>query len=350
MADGASERRELDEATSRLVGLLADKTRGWAEIYSVIAHVEAEQLWRAEYTSVTKWLEALARTAGVQITYIWRLRKAGRFYSAYLERQAARGQLAPEISQVAMGDEMLADLDRISEGDAARADRYIELALSGDLTKSRVKEILRATTRRRRAARESARAERSAASGAEAAKAAQVARDEAAAADVLSAIVPDAIYDPGDERLTRRLLRGERRVWEVMPEFPCGSATSDRVRRIDAMVITNVEGDGAAGMAGCPQDQVTLHGVEIKVSRSDLLRDRKHLEYEPYCDYCWYGMPETLWHEVSGCREEWLSDGWGVLVLGQDGRLVPAVPSARRPAVMRDVALSAALIRLASRM
>lgn len=331
---------DLASATEELVGLLSGKARGWAEIYALISRVEEGRLWEAGFRSMTKWVEDLARRAGCQVQYIWRVKKAGRFYAAY----AARHPDAPSADEVRIGDEMLADLDRVSEGDAERADAYVGAALRGEITKRKVKELVRATATRRRAARRS---------GGGAGAPAPAGGAAASAADVIAAITPQALFGAGDERASRRLARGERRVFQVLGEFPCGSATSDRARRVDAMVVTNIDaGPGAHGLPGCAADAVTLHGIEVKVAKSDLLRDRKHLEYEAYCDFCWFAMPQSLYSEVEADAAEWLSDGWGVLVLGDQeagaGRLAVAVPAARNGrAVMRDVSMATALVRLA---
>lgn len=337
MADGETREDELERTTEELVGLLSGKARGWAEIYLLMARVEDAALWEAAYPSMTKWVEDLARRARVQVQYLWRVKKAGRFYSAYLSRNPG----APPMDEVRIGDEMLADLDRISEGSAERADAYVESALRGEITKRRVKEIVRATAESRKAAR----GDRGPAGGG---RGASPAPQGPTATDVIAAIGPEALFG-GDERLERRLLRGERRVFQVLGEFPCGCATSDHPRRIDAVVVTNIDtGPGARGLPGCPQDAVTLHGIEVKVSPGDLRRDAKHVEYEPYCDYLWMAMPASLYSAMREDSDGWLSDGWGVLVLGDDGVMSVAVPARRNGnATMREVAMATALVRLA---
>lgn len=347
-----AQRQQLAEATDELVGLLSGKARGWAEIYRQISRVEEGRLWVAGgYGSMTKWIEDLARRAHVHVQYLWRVKKAGRFYSAY----AARHQDAPPMSEARIGDEMLADLDRVSEGSDERADAYVAAALRGEITKSKVKELVRATSARRRARAAMASGDASADTiGHEVDGAATGGASEhparAQATDVLAAITPEALFGTTDERVGRRLLRSERRVFHVLSEFPIRSATSDHARRVDAMVVTNVDaGQGAHGLPGCPPDAVTLHGIEIKVSELDLRRDTKHLEYEAYSDYLWFAMPASLYSAVAQDAGEWLSEGWGVLVLGEDGRMSVAVPAQHNDcAAMRDVSLMTALVRMAS--
>ena len=70
---------------------------------------------------------------------------------------------------------------------------------------------------------------------------------------------------------------------------------------------------------------IQLHGHEVKVSRSDWLREladpSKADEFRRYCDRWWLVVPDARI-----VRDD-LPDGWGLIVLDDSGRL-----RARRPA------------------
>lgn len=320
---------ELDEITAELVEDLRQKRAGWAEIYTRIARVESGELWRAAgYSSLTKWIEDLARRAGCQVQYIWRVKKAGKFYSAYAAAEAAQGRQAAPIEECGLGDEMLADLDRVADGDAAKAARYMGMALDGSLTKAKVKDMARTAAAARRAAKavgQHADAPATAADG-------QVAA--ATAADILLALDSPALFYTADER-GARLAPWQRRGFKLMAEFPANTGTADRARRMDALAI--------GPRSGVDQYECTLDMVEIKVSKSDLEHDTKHLEYESFADRCWFAVPADLVERAG----ELAPDGWGVIKYNPDtGAACIERAAELRPGVMRAQTLATALLRM----
>lgn len=62
-----------------------------------------------------------------------------------------------------------------------------------------------------------------------------------------------------------------------------------------------------------------IHGIEVKVSRSDWLTELKDPEkaeaFRPYCDHWWLAVPDA-----AIVRDD-LPEGWGLLAVGRDGKL-----------------------------
>lgn len=294
--DEAAARRKLEEVTSELVEKINDRKARWAELYSLMAEVEGDQLWHAGgFRSMTKWMEELARIAKCNIQYLWRIKKAGGFYVRFAAAEKAAGREVVPVEELTLGDEMLADIDRVADGDEEKAREYIGAALDGTLTKSKVKDMVRATAGTRRKARE---ARKAAAAGEAPAPAGG--EDGATPGDIVLALKPEVFY--GEDVAARHLLHGARRVWRVFSEFPVRTGTSDRARRMDALCMSNAGDDD--------QYDLMLDMVEIKVTFADLKRDTKHLEYENFADRCWFAVPESMsYAAVQACP-----DGWGVLV------------------------------------
>lgn len=68
-----------------------------------------------------------------------------------------------------------------------------------------------------------------------------------------------------------------------------------------------------------PSSGHLVHGFEIKVSRSDWLTELKDPDkaeaFKPYCDHWWLAVPDA-----AIVRDD-LPAGWGLLVVGRDGKL-----------------------------
>lgn len=74
--------------------------------------------------------------------------------------------------------------------------------------------------------------------------------------------------------------------YKALTEFPVYTGTSKKSRRIDVLVAENITLD--------KNYSLNLHGIEIKVSKSDLACDYKYTEYAEYVNYLWLAIPKDL--------------------------------------------------------
>ena len=322
---------ELEAITTEVCGLLRGGSRRWSDIYLAMAHVQRDELWKVKYHSFTDWVKNVAKEAKIQVSYLWRVRKAGAFYAEYAERAAAAGVAHKALAEVEYGDEMLADVARICGKDKARADRIMAKITAGQLSKSDIKQMLKTV----RTARDAA-----AAQGADGAiqesETDEVKQAKAAAEDILLSITPDALLGSDVLDNLPQQLDSERRIFEVLPEFPVLAGTSDHARRMDALVTTNI---GVDDIHGCSQYGVVLHCIEY-----DLVNDDKHLDYMPFADFCWLAVPTELAAEAEKMAK---ADGWGVLTYDSDSDVLRASLKAPRntAAVMRERAVETVLVK-----
>ena len=73
---------------------------------------------------------------------------------------------------------------------------------------------------------------------------------------------------------------------QLFTEFPVYTGTSRHSRRIDLFCVENITTEYPWNL--------NLHGVEIKVSKGDLLNDHKYTEYGEFIDYLWLAIPQDL--------------------------------------------------------
>ena len=86
-----------------------------------------------------------------------------------------------------------------------------------------------------------------------------------------------------------------------------------------------------------------MHGIEIKVSRSDLEHDDKMAEYTQYVDCFWIAIPPHLVDDA----KDLAMPCWGILSV--DEEKLEVVRSASKNAeygIFRDVALSEIIYKL----
>ena len=94
--------------------------------------------------------------------------------------------------------------------------------------------------------------------------------------------------------------------YKVFTEFGIDSPGTRNARRIDALVAETVTTDHAR--------RVQLHGIEIKVSRSDLLHDEKMAEYTQYVDDFWIAIPQYLVDDAVALA----LPEWGIMAIDKD--------------------------------
>lgn len=93
-----------------------------------------------------------------------------------------------------------------------------------------------------------------------------------------------------------------------------------------------------------PAQGLSLHGHEVKVSRSDWLREltdaTKAAEFQRYCDYWWLVVPTV---EIVKAGE--LPAGWGLMAINGAGFLTVRRPAARNECATVPVGFRASLLR-----
>ena len=123
--------------------------------------------------------------------------------------------------------------------------------------------------------------------------------------------------------------------YKVFGEFAVDSPGTRNARRIDALVAETIT-------AKYPR-QIKLHGIEIKVSRSDLEHDDKMAEYTQYVDCFWIAIPPHLVDDA----KDLAMPCWGILSV--DEEKLEVVRNASKNAeygIFRDVALSEIIYKL----
>lgn len=78
----------------------------------------------------------------------------------------------------------------------------------------------------------------------------------------------------------------ERDKYKALTEFPVYTGTTKHSRRIDVLIAENLRVENHYSL--------NLHGIEIKVSKSDFEKDKKYTEYADYVNFLWIAIPKNL--------------------------------------------------------
>lgn len=341
-----SERAKACEvASERILAVMGSEKGSWVAVYRLLEAVDSKELWRPAFHSFTAWARSLAERGGFPLRELWRYRKAGRYYEEYAERCRKRGKSVPELENAdntyigQLSPRNFERIDKIAEGNVRTRDRLISRMLSGKLRAPELESIWKAKKASGAHVRTSRHDEYTAQN------------DDAETPKMTAEAVVEAITCASDGEwlpVRKKHLPGMRYKYKVMTEVPCHTGSTDRPARIDALIAETYGVDQV--------DEVLLHAIEIKVSKSDLLRDVKMGEYADFADYmylCVPDDPELLQLAESHVDELQGSQQWGILAVrwdtekndsGADATARPALRVVRRPerlpGVMRDKTLA----------
>jgi hypothetical protein len=121
----------LQDIEEQLISLVRTAEQRWQRIAALLIEVEAQALWQGTASSYTAWVQAVAEKAGVHVSGLWRMLKAGQFYNQLREQQLAAMPAAeaamPELAKLesSAGPESFELLEKISR--AAPPERTYEL-------------------------------------------------------------------------------------------------------------------------------------------------------------------------------------------------------------------------------
>lgn len=278
--DSDTDRRmaELAAASVEIGEIMQNGTSRWVELYSIVQDIEAKELYKPAYRSVTAWARELAKENGFALREFWRITKAGTMYAEYAARQARKGRIVPALTEIRPGRRKHAPsisprnfetVQKIAAGDEQIEDQLIDGMLAGTIKAKELNELWK--TRK--------------ASGAQIRKTRHEAfkrphpltEQEMAesggltAADLVLAIQTNPGWLPDIPK-----------KYHVFAEFPVSDGQTDLAGTIDALAVD---------MRGT--SQIRLHAIRIDTRVSDLREDEQIQQYADSADSLWLAVPDT---------------------------------------------------------
>lgn len=318
----------IDAIENELESILSSDKKSWVRIYELMDTVEREKLYSDQYSSYTKWVNALADKAHVHVSLLWNRKKAGRVYASYEERANAQGKSVPAMEDIAVSADNFNLIEKIAGNNTDVADELIDKVLQGDMKRSDLKNAWQTVKADREAS-----GMKSVRVNAYDKEAVDVKTETITAADIVLALSRPNWLKNSVDTYTDRYMQSKYRV---LTEFAVQTGTSHHARRIDALVLENhtVEAEKAYN--------VHIHAVEIKVSKHDLLSDHKMQEYTDYADFFWIAVPE----ELKADAESIMLNNWGLIMIDETKKLHVIKKAKLHDAIFRDQTIETALIKI----
>lgn len=357
----------LEQIESQLETILKAETDSFVKIYELLDTVEKNNLYEKHgYKSFTAYVNSLAKKTGVHVSLIWARKRAGKEFADYKERLTERpDDEKPDLNKAAIiAPESVILCSQIAGNDAARMDALMDKVVQGDLKRQDLRNMRAAIREERQERRDQQEHVEPAEQAAgtpdalkpetatdDADKAPPAAAERMSAAGILMALqrhdwlaelarkahTPQVEYFGTRKKWNRQKYIDE--IYTVLPEFPVRSGTTRSARRVDAMIFESLTVED-------PKADVCIRGIEIKVSKHDLLTDDKMAEYTEYCDFFYIAVPDDA--EMIEAAESYRLPEWGIIVC-RDGHARIHAPAGRLRPVCRDKALTSAILKLGTK-
>lgn len=337
--------KDIKQIETELQQLLQADKANWIRIYELMEEVDRENLWKGIERSFTAWVRGLAGKIGIHESLLWSRKKAGGIYAEYAQRAKARGEKPAAMAELNISPDSLVFCEKIARGNDQIKDELIAKTISGELKRADLKQAWasrRAELENKgvKAVKSNSRDELVPEPVQEQNPGTNGAQDTQGTEKSASITAADVVFALRNADWLKPLLKDvkespyKKMVYRTIPEFPVRTGTSHHARRIDLLIIENYSVK--------PDDLVLFHGVEIKVSKSDLLNDHKSSEYAPYVEVMWFAVPEHLVEYAKTVADV----GWGILSIDKNKKVSVAQKADPHEASLRDKTLNTALIKL----
>jgi hypothetical protein len=315
---------QLQQVEGELQNLLKAEQSSWINVYRLMKRVETDQLWKENYKSFTQWVSHLSLVSKVHVSLIWKQKKAGEICSKYAERNGKtldEMKVSPDnavlAAKIAKGNVEVEDdlMDKIVHGELSRSDlknAWATVKAENDATKNNDNEDVNSDIEE----------------GGN-----QESTPTITAKDIVLALQRASYWKPNYEANQTNFNRTRTNYYYHTTEFPVYTGTSRNSRRIDYLIASNDE----------DEHHVTLYGIEIKVSKYDLINDHKMLEYRDFVDYLYFAVPEDLKEVVEEIVDP--EAGIGIITINEKHELTIAKSAKLSDAPSKFESLETLLIR-----
>ena len=286
----------LENIEKQITDLISLDKKNWTNFYTLLKKVEIERLWEEKYNSFTQWLKDFSIRNKIHESILWQRKKAGEVYQKYSEIQKEKGIEVKPLETANVSAENLVLLDKIMRNSPSTSTELAEKVFNSSITGKELRQIHNSVRPTRYNDLDDSDEKENE----------KVSEDSSPVntTDILGMLFnTDSWLGTKQEK---NYFNSFTTKAQLFTEFPVYTGTSRHSRRIDLFCAENITTEYPWNL--------NLHGVEIKVSKGDLLNDHKYTEYGEFIDYLWLAIPQDL-QEVA---EQNKFTGCGLIIIDRD--------------------------------
>ena len=274
----------MKEYENELITILNADKKNWTKFYLLMKEIEERQLYRElNLNSFTAWVKSFSIKNKIHESVIWNRKKAGKVYENYILVQKDKGIEVPPLEKAQIGVDSLVLLDKIAKRDKNLGVELTEKAIQKEITREDLRNAYK--TIRGDLQKNKVNDKKTMTLSEKAEESIIKIKETIAESKIVAALAKPRWLG---EECNRKAFKGayEQDKYKALTEFPVYTGTATNSRRIDVLVAENLRVK--------EHFNLNLHGIEIKVSKSDLVNDMKYTEYAEFVNYLWLAIPEDL--------------------------------------------------------
>lgn len=314
----------IKEIEEELITLAKQDQKTWVSFYKLMKQVQEQELYKETSHTFTQWVKNFSVRCGLHESSLWNRLKAGRVYESYQRVQEQKGIQTKALDEIDVSVDSLVLLDKINKKSEEMGAELVDKVLNKELTRQDLRETYKALGGDQRPSVIKAKVE----AGEEVEKPLEHL--------ITAAAIVNSLSEPnwlGAEVINNRFIKAEERSkYRTFTEFSVQTGTSRKSRRIDLLAVENVS---------TSEWGVNIHGVEIKVSKGDLVTDTKYMEYSNSVDYLWLAIPK----ELIDIALETKAEPVGIIVVDVDGTAAIHTQAQRLEPLSREHTLTNIILK-----
>lgn len=289
----------LQELEEELIALAKQDKKTWVSFYKLMREVQEKELFKENANTFTQWVKNFSQKCGLHESSLWNRLKAGKVYESYERVQKQNGIKVKSLEEIDVSVDSLVLLDKINNKSEEIGATLVDKVLNKELSRKDLRETYKILRGDKIQDTEKTHDEVTEVY-------AQTMEQRVTATTIVQALSNSSWL--GVEVLNKRFIPVEQRnKYKIFTEFSVQTGTSRKSRRIDVLAIENITTD---------EWGILIHGIEIKVTKSDLLADHKYMEYANSVDFLWLAIPNNLIDVAIESK----ADNVGIIIVSEDGK------------------------------
>lgn len=292
--------KEITKCERAMVDIINYDKASWTKFYLLMKEVEEKELYKeANKSSFTAWVKDFCIKNKVHESIIWNRKKAGKVYENYQRVQKEKGIEVPPIEETNISMDSLVLVDKIAKKAPKLGADLTEKAINKEITREDLRtayktvrgDLVKAKKEYLALDKEDLKEEEESKEDVKHTHTKESKQEVKVGEVVTASKIIQALNTPnwlGVKEIKRKAFRPayEQDKYKTLTEFAVYTGTSKHSRRIDVLAAENITVENHFSL--------NLHGIEIKVSKSDLTNDTKYTEYAEFVNYLWIAIPKKL--------------------------------------------------------
>ena len=298
---GGLKMKEILVCEKELKELIGEDKKTWTRFYVLMKKIEEEELYKElGLKSFTAWVKDFSMKNKIHESVLWNRKKAGRVYENYQRVKEEQGVNIVPIEQAEIGVDSLVLLDKITSKNKELGAELADKAINKEITREDLRtaykvirgDISSSKQKKHDNSKETNQIDKDTLENLENNNSDNddIDIEEEIKENVTATKIVNAMSEPSwlGVAKEKKYFAGayERDKYKALTEFPVYTGTTKHSRRIDVLIAENLRVENHYSL--------NLHGIEIKVSKSDFEKDKKYTEYADYVNFLWIAIPKNL--------------------------------------------------------